>query len=272
MTRASSTTASTTRPTWHEPERSREVWYLVRNGRLPDPEDVSAFAREVARLRRIPTDLFEHVDVVARTSASPLAKLRTVLSVASGSLGLDPVIDLDDAARRDQTLRLAAVVPAILARLHRCAVGLAPVEPDPSLGHAASYLYETTGERPTVEAARAVEQYMILTVDHGFNASTFTARVVASTGAEPGIALPPEARGVGLMFQDFALFPHLTAAQNVAFGLRGPRRARRERALELLGKVGMAHHADDAPHALSGGEQQRVALARALAPKPRRSS
>ena len=89
-------------------------------------------------------------------------------------------------------------------------------------------------------------------------------RRVAGEGAHA----PPEARGVGLMFQDFALFPHLTAVQNVAFGLSGPRAARRARALELLGKVGMAHHADDRPQSLSGGEQQRVALVRALAPRP----
>nr|WP_287394223.1 citrate/2-methylcitrate synthase [Candidatus Microthrix sp.] len=62
--------------------------------------------------------------------------------------------------------------------------GEPPVEPDPSLGHAASYLYETTGVVPTPVDARAVEQYLILTLDHGFNASTFTARVVASTGAD----------------------------------------------------------------------------------------
>lgn len=79
--------------------------------------------------------------------------------------------------------------------------------------------------------------------------------------------LPPEARNIGLMFQDFALFPHLTVAQNVAFGLKG--RKETDRVHDLLAKVGMAAHASDYPHQLSGGEQQRVALARALAPKPR---
>ncbi len=88
--------------------------------------------------------------------------------------------------------------------------------------------------------------------------------------AEPGYASAPEARRVGLMFQDFALFPHLRVLDNVAFGLRGlDHRARRRRALELLAQVELDAHADSYPHMLSGGEQQRVALARALAPKPR---
>ena len=81
--------------------------------------------------------------------------------------------------------------------------------------------------------------------------------------------VPPERRAIGLMFQDFALFPHLTVAENVAFGLRVPRSDRRARAMELLDRVHLARHADAFPHALSGGEPQRVALARALAPKPR---
>ncbi|MEL7026213.1 MAG: ABC transporter ATP-binding protein [Pseudomonadota bacterium] len=87
--------------------------------------------------------------------------------------------------------------------------------------------------------------------------------------ASPTLAVPPEARGVGLMFQDFALFPHLSVKDNVAFGLTGPRAARHARAMEMIDRVELTSHAADFPHQLSGGEQQRVALARALAPKPR---
>ncbi|MBP07829.1 MAG: Fe3+/spermidine/putrescine ABC transporter ATP-binding protein, partial [Marinovum sp.] len=79
----------------------------------------------------------------------------------------------------------------------------------------------------------------------------------------------PENRSIGLMFQDFALFPHLTVEQNVVFGLTGPVAAQRKRAGDLLDRVGLRRHLESYPHALSGGEQQRVALARALAPQPR---
>jgi len=84
-----------------------------------------------------------------------------------------------------------------------------------------------------------------------------------------GGSVPPEGRSTGLMFQDFALFPHLDVARNVAFGLSGPKAEVRARVAELLGRVGMTRHARSYPHQLSGGEQQRVALARALAPRPR---
>ena len=87
--------------------------------------------------------------------------------------------------------------------------------------------------------------------------------------ARPGYSVPPERRRVGLMFQDYALFPHLRVIDNVAFGVRdGDKAARRRTAMELLAHLGVQTHAQDFPHVLSGGEQQRVALARALAPRP----
>jgi iron(III) transport system ATP-binding protein len=87
--------------------------------------------------------------------------------------------------------------------------------------------------------------------------------------ANKGRFLPPEERKVGLMFQDYALFPHLDVLGNVMFGLLGLSKAdAKERAMEMLDQVGMTSHAHKHPHMLSGGQQQRVALARALAPKP----
>ncbi|GGI05132.1 ABC transporter ATP-binding protein [Egicoccus halophilus] len=87
--------------------------------------------------------------------------------------------------------------------------------------------------------------------------------------AGPGTFLPPERRRIGMVFQDYALFPHLSVARNVAYGLTGcSRSARRRRVAEVLDLVDLGGYGDRLPVALSGGQQQRVALARALAPEP----
>ena len=87
--------------------------------------------------------------------------------------------------------------------------------------------------------------------------------------SSPTVQVAPELRRVGMMFQDYALFPHLTAAQNVAFGLRKLGKAERAaRVRDMLEMVGLGASADSYPHEISGGQQQRVALARALAPSP----
>jgi iron(III) transport system ATP-binding protein len=85
-----------------------------------------------------------------------------------------------------------------------------------------------------------------------------------------GVHVTPERRGIGFVFQDLALFPHLSVLDNVSFGLtKLPRERRRNRALEMLDSVRLTDMAARYPHQLSGGEQQRVALARAMAPNPR---
>ena len=87
--------------------------------------------------------------------------------------------------------------------------------------------------------------------------------------ASPTVFVPPEKRSIGLMFQDYALFPHLTILQNVMFGLTAlDRREREQEARAALARVGLEHLAESYPHEASGGEQQRVALARAIVPRP----
>jgi iron(III) transport system ATP-binding protein len=110
----------------------------------------------------------------------------------------------------------------------------------------------------------------LLRIAAGIEAQT-SGRVVINDRevAGPNSFLPPEKRGIGLMFQDFALFPHMSVLDNVRFGLTAlPAKEAIAEAGAALERVGLSHYADKYPHALSGGEQQRVALARALAPRP----
>ena len=161
-----------------------EVWHLVAVGHLPDADELAAFKAAAAAARSMPPSVLPILEPLARAAGATLGRVRAAVSVAATDLGLRPLIDLAPAEREAQARTVAAVIPVLVAGLHRASLGLDPVPADPDLGHAAAYLQMVTGERPTEVAARALEQYLILTIDHGFNASTFTARVVASTGAD----------------------------------------------------------------------------------------
>ncbi|AWT45945.1 MULTISPECIES: citrate synthase/methylcitrate synthase [Streptomyces] len=168
-----------------------DVWHLLVHGELPDAEQSAAFAARTAALRRLPDEVRAALPAVAAaTGASgPLAGLRTALSLLGAAHGFRPVYDIDAGRRREDTLVAAAAVPTLLTALHRLGRGLEPVEPREDLSYAANYLYMLTGTEPDPQRARAVEQYLISTIDHGFNASTFTARVVTSTGADVAACL-----------------------------------------------------------------------------------
>ncbi len=162
-----------------------DVWTLQVDGALPPAVPVI----DGGPRRFLPGSVADLVDAAAECLSDPMATLRVGLLGVADVESRGPVLDRSVDELRDDALRLAAVVPAILARHHRVRLGLAPREADPSLGHAADYLRMVTGVAPSEKAARAVEQYLVATVDHGFNASTFTGRVVASTGADMAGAL-----------------------------------------------------------------------------------
>ena len=163
-----------------------DVWQLMIDGALPKTvAERRAFAAEVAPHRRLPKVVADVLPAIAATGA-PLDGLRTALSLAAADRGLRPLIDIDTMQRRADALFLTALTPTLLAALHRARLGLDPVEPRDDLGYAANWLHMVTGSEPTAAHARAVEHYLVSTIDHGFNASTFSARVVASTGADMG--------------------------------------------------------------------------------------
>ena len=166
-----------------------DVWYLFVEGTLPSLDERARFTRETAALRELPPSLLELLPAIARSDTVPLAGLRTALSQLAALEDMPPAYDADAATLRANTLRLSAAVPVLIAALHRYSVGKTPIAPRADLATAANYLFMVDGREPDPERARAIEQYLILTIDHGFNASTFTARVVTSTGADVGSAV-----------------------------------------------------------------------------------
>ena len=157
-----------------------DVWSLQIDGALPP----DAARIDGGSMRALPGEAGAVVDAASARLDDPMAVLRVGLLAVAATEGRGPLLDRTASQRRDDALRLAAVAPTVLARHHRRRQGLAAVDPDPGLTHSEDYVRMVTGVRPGEAAARAVEQYLVATVDHGFNASTFTSRVVASTGAD----------------------------------------------------------------------------------------
>ncbi|MCK0516052.1 citrate/2-methylcitrate synthase [Williamsia sp. DF01-3] len=163
-----------------------EVWFLFVYGRLPDPDELDAFVVTTRALRTIPAELSSLLRTIALAGneRQMLARLRTVLSAAAATTSVVPLWDAGPDQRIADSLAATAMTPTILAALHRIRAGEDPLPPRDDLSTAENWLYGLTGKQPEPERARAIEQYLIATVDHGFNASTFTARVIASTGAD----------------------------------------------------------------------------------------
>lgn len=169
-----------------------DVWCLLFSGRLPETlAERQVFVEEVRLRREIPAAVLDSLPAVAHASETfvPLDALRTAVSLLGTSLGFRPSLDTDAATLRQEALQTCAVVPTLICALHRLREGLDPVPPHPDLGYAANYLWMMHGREPSPEHAAAIEKYLISTIDHGFNASTFTARVITSTGADLGAAV-----------------------------------------------------------------------------------
>ena len=143
----------------------------------------------MAGLRALPPGLAAVLPSLARTGPPRSTSCAPGSPLLGAELGWRPTHDIGGEELRGQALRLAAVVPTLLTAAHRLRHGREPVAPRADLGYAANYLWMLRGEEAPAEHVRAVEQYLILTIDHGFNASTFTARVIASTGADLAAAV-----------------------------------------------------------------------------------
>ncbi len=163
------------------------VAHLLLEGTLPDEAAEAAFSAELGEARALTPEAAELVRALAAgTDLPPMSILRSALGLVVDSR---PTLDLSPAERRDAVLRAVAATPTVMGAISRIRAGAEPLAPDPALSHAADYLRMTLGETPLPAHARAAEIYLSLTADHGFNASTFTARVITSTGADVGGAM-----------------------------------------------------------------------------------
>src|SRR5579885_2531126 len=168
-----------------------DVWHLLYEGHLPSPEERARFAEEIRSLRNIPPSVKELLPAIATAGDHfvPLDALRSAYSLLAYALDFKSWLDIDKATLRGNAMQTSAVMPTLIMALYRLNEGLEPIDPHPDLAYAANYLYMLTGEVPDPDHARAIEQYLISTTDHGFNSSTFTARVITSTGADLGSAV-----------------------------------------------------------------------------------
>ncbi|MFI5284140.1 MAG: citrate synthase [Candidatus Dormibacterales bacterium] len=153
-----------------------EVAYLLWNGRLPTHAELDALTIEMARSRALTPAAAATLNALP-TDTDPMDVLRSVVSVQGVEHRLSkPSISL--------AVHATASFPTILAGFHRRQLGLDPIKPRADLTHAANYLYMLNGKESATELVRALDTYLVLLADHGMNASTFTARVIASTESD----------------------------------------------------------------------------------------
>jgi citrate synthase len=158
-----------------------EVAYLLIRGRLPRKDQLAKFSRELASNRRLPSGLVASMDMLP-LETPPMAVLQAGVTLLAG---YDPERDDESPeANMNKAMRIIAAMPSIVAAWKRLKNNQGSVEPNGELSHAANFLYMIKGKAPAEEIARFMDVAMILHADHDFNASTFAARVVASTMAD----------------------------------------------------------------------------------------
>ncbi len=189
--RASTTTASTTRRSWPRRAASRTCGTSCSRASCPRPRSGPPSSTRCARCATSPAPYARRSRTWrgSRRTRRPSTSCARRSRCSARALGYRPSLDVPATELRAQGLRVCAVVPTLLTALHRLQRGLEVIDPRPDLAYASNYLYMMNGEVPPADHARAVEQYLISTVDHGFNASTFTARVITSTGADLAAAI-----------------------------------------------------------------------------------
>lgn len=157
-----------------------EVCYLLMHGQLPTAKRLRAFSQELASNRALPPGLLDAMRAQP-LNTSPMAMLSAMVSLLSGTC---PDYDCDSReANERKAVRIIAVMPTVVAAWKRLRSGQEPIAPDPDLSHAANFLHMIWGEEQSETMNHFLDVALILQADHGFNASTFTTRVVASTRA-----------------------------------------------------------------------------------------
>ncbi|MDW8325799.1 MAG: citrate/2-methylcitrate synthase [Anaerolineales bacterium] len=158
-----------------------EIVHLLFYGRLPNAAELTAFQAELAAKRKVPTQVMEHIYAAPR-KVKPMDVLRSAVSMLSYYDKETEDISLE--ATRRKGLRLVAQFPTIVAAIYRARKRKEPVAPRPKLNHAENFLYMMYGEKQSQLENEAMNLYLVLLADHSLNASTFTARVAASTNAD----------------------------------------------------------------------------------------
>ena len=159
-----------------------EVSYLLLFGALPTADQLKAFDAELRAMRDLPGGVIDLLKALPK-DGHPMVALQSAVA-AMGTFY--PQMDVTDrAGDRTAALRLIASLPTITAAFDRLRKGKEVVAPDSALGHAANFIYMITGEKPDAQVERLVDVCLVLHAEHGFNASTFTGRVVGSTLANP---------------------------------------------------------------------------------------